>query len=285
MNIQMVTQESFQWVSGYKDTFKDLYVTSRIEAKRNTDVFMLMWCNEEAVDFINRYTGGAKIVLFIRRYEIYSPWIRALNAKKVDKVIMVNAFLAEKFERMFHVKPEVIYNGVSLDEWTFRERGPGNKIAMVGYITPKKGHQLALQILQALPEGYELHIAGAVQDECLYDYLKDMVKKNSLNVKFYGQVPHDQMDEWLDDKDYILSCAYSEGCPNNVLEAMAKGIAPIVHSWPGAEDQFGCFNSINEAVNEITNKDYGDSNVFRAHIEMNHGKSIFDKIASIVEAL
>jgi hypothetical protein len=35
-----------------------------------------------------------------------------------------------------------------------------------------------------------------------------------------------------------LSTSLSEGNPNNVIEAMAKGIKPVVHAWPGAEDQF-----------------------------------------------
>jgi hypothetical protein len=59
------------------------------------------------------------------------------------------------------------------------------------------------------------------------------------------------LDKWWDDKSFCLSTSISEGNPNNVIEAMAKGIKPIVHSWPGSEDQFPDdlrFSTVREAV-------------------------------------
>jgi glycosyltransferase involved in cell wall biosynthesis len=292
MNIQMVTQENFQWVKGFTESFKEhnLYITDRIDIKRNTDVFMFMWANQEAIEFINRFPSALgklpKFILFIRRYEMFTPWINKLNVNKVDKIIMVNDYLAENFETMFHVKPYVIYNGVSVDEWSFKERSHGNKISMIGYITPKKGHLLGLQILESLSRDYELHILGAVQDACLFYYMSEFIKTNKLNVKFYNRLPHNQVNEWLDDKDYILSCSYSEGNPNNVIEAMAKGIKPIVHNWPGAENQFNhcIFNSIQDACNMINPMSQYNSELYRQIVINNFGDAQFIKVKELVES-
>lgn len=279
MKIQLVTQEKFQWVKGYCEILKyhDVFVTEKIDPKRTTDVFMLMWCNQEAVNFINNYRGKAKIVLFIRRYEMYSSWIRALHASKVNQIIMVNDFFADKFQVRFGIRPKTIYNGIWIDDWTYRERTHGKNIAMVGYILPKKNQGMALQILSELSTDYTLHLAGDVQDVCYLDYLDNYIETTGISVKYYGKVSN--MDEWLDDKDYILSCSYSEGCPNNVIEAMAKGIKPVVHYWPGC--QFSAFSTINQAVKQITEDGY-DSLKYRKLAEKNFGIENYKKVAEII---
>jgi hypothetical protein len=59
--------------------------------------------------------------------------------------------------------------------------------------------------------------------------------------------------------DYCLSTSISEGNPNNVLEAMAKGIKPIVHAWPGVETQFDSdmiWRTIDQAALSVVSETY-----------------------------
>ncbi len=259
MKVQIVTQENFQWLKGYKKLFSndELIITKTAFEKPSfsPDVKILMWCNEDAVKAINSHVyGQCELIVFVRRYEFFTPWIDQINWKNVHKVVFVNGFLADEFEKRTGVKHSVIYNSVCLDDWTFKERDHGRRIGIVGWVNQKKNLPLAMQILAELPSGYELHVAGGIQDPTTIVYLVEMAKTINRKIHFYGRIPHENMDKWMDDIDYILSCAISEGCPNNVLEAMAKGIKPIIHSWPGARFQFPedlIFDSVSEAVNII----------------------------------
>ena len=239
-----------QWETGFKNTFPDAEWVKN--PTNQADCYLFMWCDEVAVNFINNSLKHAPYIVYVRRYEMFNKWIKELDWSKVDEVIMVNDFLADRFYEITGRKAHVIYNAVDINKWKYKERKHGNQIAWVGFINQKKNLPLALQIMAGLPKNYELHIAGGIQDMQTLLYLEHIVKELQIQVTLNGQIPHEFMDEWLEDKNYILSTAISEGCPNNVIEAMAKGIKPIIHNWPGAEEQFSVFNTIDEACNMIS---------------------------------
>ncbi len=143
-----------------------------------------------------------------------------------------------------------------------------------------------MQIMVKLPKDYELHLAGDVQCLDVIYYLQNLGKELGIEVYFHGQVPADKMDEWLDDKNYILSTSMREGCPNNILEAMAKGIKPIIHNWPGARKQFNnyVFNTVNEGVERITEHAYY-SLAYRNMIEQKFSMKNYYRIKEIAEEL
>jgi glycosyltransferase involved in cell wall biosynthesis len=43
---------------------------------------------------------------------------------------------------------------------------------------------------------------------------------------------------WLEDKHYLVSASIVEGHPVSVLEAMARGLKPVIHVYPGCRDCF-----------------------------------------------
>jgi glycosyltransferase involved in cell wall biosynthesis len=55
-------------------------------------------------------------------------------------------------------------------------------------------------------------------------------------VTFHGWV--EDIPSFLRDMNYVISTSQWEGCPNNILEAMACGIRPIIHNWMGARELF-----------------------------------------------
>jgi hypothetical protein len=144
---------------------------------------------------------------------------------------------------------------------------------------------LALQILNQSSDNHELHIAGKFQDGTTVDYLNNMVTALKLNdrVFFYG--PIDDINDWLKDKNYLLCTAISEGCPNNVLEAMAKGIKPVIHNWPGSKSLFNgfTFNTVQEAADMMTVESSYKSGTYRTQIETLYGKNIYNNVAQLVQ--
>jgi glycosyltransferase involved in cell wall biosynthesis len=246
-----------------------------------SDLIVFMWADENTKKWIENFHN--KKIVFVRRYEYYSD-LESFAWEKVDAVVFVNPWLAKGFEERTGVKPHVIPNSVDLSKWTFRERGPGNKIAMVGFVNQKKNLPLAFQIMAALPRDYELHVIGEVQDGATVDYLMNL--GNSLGIKATFYNPTDNIDGFLEDKNYLLNTAISEGCPNNVIEAMAKGIRVIVHNWPGSVELLGnglVFGTVQEAIGMITDSFRYDSKVYRDMAEKNFGPSNMVAFRSLVD--
>lgn len=199
--------------------------------------------------YIHGWTGqyqpfpGARNVMFLRRYELFDGGLARVDWRHVDALICVNSWILDRVEEYFRAKQitvptHLIYNAVDLDAWTYRQRAPNFRIGMACHVHPKKNLPLAVQILAHLPPEYELHVAGEVQDSATAEYVNHLAKALRRRVYFYHHIPREQLDIWWEQMAYCLSTSISEGNPNNVLEAMAKGIQPVVHNWPGAEHQF-----------------------------------------------
>jgi len=134
----------------------------------------------------------------------------------------------------------IIPNGINFEQFTFSDRKKGYHLAWIGYLNLRKNPMLTLQYLYELVKidsRYQLHIAGSFQDETLKYYMQDMIKKLNLqnNVHFAGFIPNTQMSDWLRDKHYIVTGSIAEGHPVGVMEAMASGLKPAIHYFPGVE--------------------------------------------------
>jgi hypothetical protein len=69
------------------------------------------------------------------------------------------------------------------------------------------------------------------------------------------------VDEFLEDKNYLLHASHKEGFSYATAEAMAKGIKPIIHRFYGADDLWPnmTWDSIDQAIEMITNKEYNSA--------------------------
>lgn len=214
------------------------------------DVVLHMWA------CVTNPVRGAVNIMFMRRYEFFDYNWHEYDWSKIDKLIFCNDFFKSEFDKQFNKPPcetELIYNVVDTGKWTFRQRVHGNKIGMACHVHPKKNLPLAVEILKELGGNYELHIAGQIQDACTALYLT-----REKNVFLYGHVPKENMNEWWGDKNYCLSTSISEGNPNNVIEAMAKGIPAVINNWPGAKSQFPAecvFDKVSAAVDFIKRRE------------------------------
>ena len=102
-----------------------------------------------------------------------------------------------------------------------------------------KNPMFALQCFQKLhsidPE-YRLGFAGQIRDDVLEQYLQHTVAEMGLgeSVSFDGW--QQDITAYLEDKHYVVSTSLVEGQPVQMHQAMARGLKPVVHSFPGCRD-------------------------------------------------
>jgi glycosyltransferase involved in cell wall biosynthesis len=261
------------------------------------DIVWLEWANEMAVQITNKLPKmNKKILCRLHSYEALSHFPEQINWQNVDKLILVADHIREILE-IYHEKVyqrikdkiTVIHNGLDLSKFTFKIHQPGYNIAVVAHINHKKDPAMWLQIIEKLKnidKRYVLHIAGDFQDIRYSNYFKYFIKEANLekNVKLYGFV--NDVNAFLEDKNYLLSTSIHEGHPYNIMEAMARGIKPIIHNFAGANKLYPkslIFNFIDEAVEKITQAPY-DSVEYREYL-MEKGWTLENMQKSIKDTL
>lgn len=282
MKVSLITPWRNAWVPLYAKAFKERghrFGVFPSEAPQDSDIVLHGWA------IGTKPVLGAKNIVFLRRYELFDGGLSKIDWGRTDALICVNDWIKEVTERLLAengVKTPVhlIYNAADLAKWTFKVRDHGKKIGMACHIHPKKNLPLAVQILGALPEGYELHIAGQIQDSCTAEYLNHIAHAVERKLFLYDHV--EELNDWWDGMDYCLSTSLSEGNPNNVIEAMAKGIKPVVHCWPGAREQFDghLFRTVQEAVSMIMADPY-DSLEYRQLVEEKFSPKNIEKVVDL----
>ena len=286
MKVLLLTPWENAWIPYFKEAFEragcKFACSNGYDANDIPDVVVHGWAAGYTQEF-----PAARNIMFLRRFELFSGGLGKVDWSQIDELICVNEWIADRVREVFARRKistpvRVIYNGTDGNKWRFKCRTHGFNIGMSCHVHPKKNLPLALQILCALPPEYELHIAGEVQDPCTAEYLNHVARIAQRKVYLYGHIPHNQLNLWWENMNYCLSTSISEGNPNNVIEAMAKGIKPIVHNWPGAKDQFDpwTFSTVAEAQAMILSGEY-DSAAYRHRVEKRFSLSNFDEVVQI----
>jgi glycosyltransferase involved in cell wall biosynthesis len=203
------------------------------------------WANQKAIDVAN-FDTGAKKILRLHAYEAFSDLIkkRDLNLRKFDTVIFIDDYIKEYVENNFydgHLENAIVIpNGVDLDKYRLRTTYNGNelrnnKIAYAGYLTRKKGIGELLFIAKSLPE-YEFHLAGRYQEDDIADWMN---KKKPDNIFIYEWKYENAMNQFYQDKTYILNTSLRESQGMTMMEGMACGLKPLVADWIGAKEIYG----------------------------------------------
>jgi tetratricopeptide (TPR) repeat protein len=209
-----------------------------------------------------------RTIVRLHRYEAYQPWVKQIRWPQVDLLITVgNSNVPEALEQWVpDIRNQVpivrIPNGVKLDSIPFQNRSRGKRIAFVASVRMVKNPMFLLQCMHCLhqidPE-YELFIAGKEDDFLLHQYIRHQMKELGLErtVHFDGWIG--DIQSWLADKHYLAVTSVIESQGMGILEAMAAGVKPVIHNFPGAREIYGSdflFNTAEEFCQHILSEEY-----------------------------
>ncbi|MBX3593251.1 glycosyltransferase [Sphingomonas sp.] len=134
------------------------------------------------------------------------------------------------------------HTGVDLDRFAPRDRAaekralevPGPMVASVGALIPRKGHDIVIDAVAALP-GVHLLIAGEGPER---HRLAAQIARLGIGdrVRLLGGVAHDALPPLLAAADVMALASASEGLANAWLEALASGTPIVISDAGGARE-------------------------------------------------
>ncbi|MHC4722570.1 MAG: glycosyltransferase [Planctomycetota bacterium] len=255
-------------------TYGDMY-----ELMKWSDISWFEWCTDLAMN-ASKMPKVCRNIIRLHRYEAYLDCPKEVNWDNVDVLITVgnkcvNEILSRKVPDITSRTSIVeIANGVDLRKFGFIERQRGPNIAFVGDLRLVKNPMFALQCmhrLHSIDGGYKIFFAGRVPpvDAFVEQYLRHMIGALGLQDVVFFDGWQEDINAWLADKHYIASMSVIESQGMGVLEAMACGLKPVVHNFPGAAriltPQF-LFNTAEDFCRQILSDDY-DSARYREFVE------------------
>jgi pentatricopeptide repeat protein len=272
--------------------FEGQDVNQMYELMKWSDVSWFEWCTNMAIE-ASRLPKVCRNIIRLHRFEAYGQWPSQIQWENIDTLITVgNSFVEEALLKQV---PDVrnrtqlitIPNGVNLDRFEFIDRPRGKNIATVGYLNMRKNPMFLLQCMQKLhyidPE-YKLFFAGNFQDPMLEQYVRHAVRALQLTDAVFFEGWQVDVNTWLKDKHYIVSCSIGESQGMGLLEAMACGLKPVIHNFPGSDQIFPSeflFNIAEEFCEQICSPSY-EPWKYRRFVEDNYSlKEQLTKINNI----
>jgi teichuronic acid biosynthesis glycosyltransferase TuaC len=126
----------------------------------------------------------------------------------------------------------VLRNGVDLDRFRPVDREAARRtlgfskktLLSVGHLIPRKGHDIAIRALAALPD-FDLVIAGTGPEQVALESLATSL--GAGRVRFAGRIPPEDLRNYYTASDALVLASDREGWANVLLESMACG-TPVV---------------------------------------------------------
>jgi hypothetical protein len=184
----------------------------------------------------------------------------------------------------------LIKPGIDLTKFTLKKKGnntPLRKIVYLvgdGRIWDVKRLDIALQMLYDIrrlkPQLiWQLYIRGTYSGHVQYNaYCDYLIKSLNLHDFIIWEPRVDNLNEWLEDKDYFILPSTKEAFSYATAESMAKGIKPVLNNWESSKEtwkEFGS-NSYMEMLEKLAENKY-EPEKYRKFIEDNYNQERYFK--------
>lgn len=181
-------------------------------------------------------------VIYGRGSDVYLPsWLTKLTSKIIQKNASASIALTEHMKGVMQTgfKKDVIVipNGINPAEGVVGEsvgRKHSKRILFVGRLHPVKGTRYLLGAMSIvrrdMPEAKLVLVGDGGEREHLENLTDDLKIREC--VEFIGRVPHENVQNYMNQSDVFVLPSLSEGFPVTILEAMACGL-PVVATRVG----------------------------------------------------
>ena len=214
------------------------------------DVVICEWAANNAIQLSKWEWKGKKynwknkkIVVRPVDIEVYANQYRYVNWSNVTHLVYMAKHIWEFMDYEFdfsgfpHLKIRHIPLTIDLNKWKFDYRdGKGKDIAVIGKMWHAKSPEMIPQFLHLLIErtgdrGWKVHLRGDMlkgvhswQPRYMYHIVRELGLED--NFIFYTDRVR-SIDEWLEDKNFLITFEQKAAFSLTVAEAMAKGITGV----------------------------------------------------------
>lgn len=174
-----------------------------------------------------------------------------------DYVTAISSYLLNLCEQYGYVgEGEVLHNGVDLEKFSGVGKPTTRKkytVITVARLVPKNGVDILIKAIAELKKDIpdiKLHIIGDGDERKKLEHAAYGLGLMA-NVKFFGEIPYDELPEYLAEANIFARPSRSEGMGNVFVEALAAGL-PIVGTPVGGildiidDGKTGFFSKVND---------------------------------------
>ena len=160
-------------------------------------------------------------------------------------VLVCSKSLAEEYSIIFNKKYKYIQNGIDNQKYFSVSRAKKNKLRKklnlpiikkifisLGSLNPEKNTSFIVDLFKRwvyLNNSLLVILGKGVE----YETIKKRIE-GSNNIKIYGEV--DEVLEFVQSSDYLISASKGEGLPNAVLEGLSSGIPCLLSDIPSHKE-------------------------------------------------
>lgn len=175
-----------------------------------------------------------------------------LKAASAGFVICISDFTKSQLCRVtdprYWDRFHVIRCGIDLAAFLMREsrtRREVPRIAIVGRLSPEKGHGILLEAVSKLSTSGVPTEVEVIGDGPFAEEIRKLAVELGIEKKviLLGELLPDEVARRLADADIFCMASFAEGLPISIMEAMAVGV-PVVTTWVGGIPEL--------ALNEVT---------------------------------
>lgn len=237
----------------------------------------------------SRLADDSRIIVSLRRSDLRGRWAKDVRWENVSILVQIGGpaaplsvgspvedMLLEQVPDIHNrTRLVVVPNGIDLRRYTLRRRERGKHLACIGCLTTEANPAFLVQCMQKLhyidPE-YRLSFAGTFEGPLLEQYLRHMVRTLGLEDVVTFEPPCGELNHWLSDKHFIVAAGISENQVEALLAAMACGLKPVIHNFPGADKLFPqrhLFNIAEQFCELVLARDY-EPEQYRRFVEQHY---------------
>ena len=168
------------------------------------------------------YHGGGAAEYFAKHIGFVKRWLGRAN-----QVVVLSGFLKEIFDQ-YDIPCVVIPNIVVLQPPIKRNTDVAPKFISIRHLEPLYNILCILRAYEQVLQHYPKATLDILGKGALREELEALVEERRLTgVTFVGQVPNQQIYDYLANADVMLSAAKADNMPVSLLEAMNAGLLVI----------------------------------------------------------